>query len=43
MCNGLGIIQEITEDAVLPDRSLNAIQGAVAPLVSIGMFICFNS
>jgi excinuclease ABC subunit A len=31
-CNGLGEVQEITEDSVLPDRSLSISRGGIAPL-----------
>ena len=31
-CNGLGEVQEITEDAVLPDRKLSIARGGIAPL-----------
>ncbi len=31
-CNGLGIIQEISEEAVIPDKKLSISQGAIAPL-----------
>ena len=31
-CNGLGQVQEITEDAVLPDRKLSISRGGIAPL-----------
>jgi len=31
-CNGLGEVQEITEDAVLPDRKLSISRGGIAPL-----------
>ena len=32
VCNGLGEVQEITEDAVLPDRKLSISRGGIAPL-----------
>lgn len=32
VCNGLGVIEEITEDSVIPDRSLSISRGAIAPL-----------
>ena len=32
VCNGLGIIEEITEDSVIPDKSLSISRGAIAPL-----------
>ncbi|MDX5437089.1 MAG: excinuclease ABC subunit UvrA, partial [Pontibacter sp.] len=31
-CNGLGEIQEITEESVIPDRSLSIRRGGIAPL-----------
>ncbi len=31
-CNGLGEVQEITEDTVLPDRKLSISRGGIAPL-----------
>jgi excinuclease ABC subunit A len=31
-CNGLGEVQEITEDSVLPDRKLSIARGGIAPL-----------
>jgi excinuclease ABC subunit A len=31
-CNGLGVVEEITEDSVIPDRSLSIIRGAIAPI-----------
>ena len=31
-CNGLGEVQEITEDSVLPDRKLSISRGGIAPL-----------
>ncbi|MFN3403856.1 MAG: excinuclease ABC subunit UvrA [Cytophagaceae bacterium] len=31
-CNGLGKIEEITEDAVIPDKSLSISRGAIEPL-----------
>ena len=31
-CNGLGEIQELTEDAIIPDKSKTIRQGAIAPL-----------
>ncbi|MFM1912234.1 MAG: hypothetical protein RIR51_72 [Bacteroidota bacterium] len=31
-CNGLGIIEEITEDSIIPDKSLSIIRGAIAPI-----------
>ena len=31
-CHGLGEVQEITEDAVLPDRKLSISRGGIAPL-----------
>jgi len=31
-CTGLGIIEEITEDSVIPDRSLSISRGAILPL-----------
>lgn len=32
VCNGLGVIEEITEDAVIPDSSLSISRGGIAPL-----------
>lgn len=32
VCNGLGVIEEITEDAVIPDRELSITRSAIAPL-----------
>ncbi len=31
-CNGLGIIEEITEDSVIPDRKLSISRGGILPL-----------
>jgi excinuclease ABC subunit A len=31
-CNGLGVIEEITEESVIPDPSLSIIRGAIAPI-----------
>jgi excinuclease ABC subunit A len=31
-CNGLGHIEELTEDSIVPDTSLSIAQGAIAPL-----------
>ncbi len=31
-CNGLGVIQEISEEMVIPDRNLSISRGAIAPL-----------
>ncbi len=31
-CNGLGHIEEITEDSIIPDRALSIAQGGIAPL-----------
>ncbi|MCC3153732.1 excinuclease ABC subunit UvrA [Hymenobacter sp. BT770] len=31
-CNGLGEVQEITEDSVMPDRKLSIARGGIAPL-----------
>ena len=31
-CNGLGVIDEITEDTVVPDRTLSISRGGIAPL-----------
>jgi excinuclease ABC subunit A len=31
-CQGLGVIEEITEDSILPDKSLSISRGAIAPL-----------
>ena len=32
VCNGLGVVEEITEESVIPDKSLSISRGAVAPL-----------
>jgi excinuclease ABC subunit A len=32
VCNGLGVIEEITEDAVIPDKELSITRSAIAPL-----------
>ncbi|RRB04311.1 excinuclease ABC subunit UvrA [Larkinella rosea] len=32
VCNGLGLIEEITEESVIPDKSLSISRGAIAPL-----------
>lgn len=31
-CNGLGTIEEITEESIIPDRSLSITRGGIAPL-----------
>ncbi|MEL7006595.1 MAG: excinuclease ABC subunit UvrA, partial [Bacteroidota bacterium] len=31
-CNGLGVIEEITEDSIIPDKSLSISRGAIIPL-----------
>ncbi len=31
-CNGLGTIEEITEDSIIPDKSLSITRGGIAPL-----------
>lgn len=31
-CNGLGTIEQITEDSIIPDRSLSITRGGIAPL-----------
>ena len=31
-CQGLGVVQEITEDSIIPDKSLSISQGAIAPI-----------
>ncbi|HEY0109375.1 MAG TPA: excinuclease ABC subunit UvrA, partial [Fibrella sp.] len=31
-CQGLGVVEEITEDSVIPDKSLSISRGAIAPL-----------
>lgn len=31
-CLGLGVVEEITEDSVIPDKSLSVSRGAIAPL-----------
>ncbi|GAB3559390.1 excinuclease ABC subunit UvrA [Spirosoma fluminis] len=32
VCHGLGVVEEITEDSVIPDKSLSISRGAIAPL-----------
>ena len=32
VCNGLGVVQEITEETVLPDKKLSISRGGIAPL-----------
>lgn len=32
LCNGLGVVEEITEESVIPDTSLSISRGAIAPL-----------
>ncbi len=31
-CNGLGVIEEFTEDSIIPDESMSITQGAIAPI-----------
>ncbi|GAB3167321.1 excinuclease ABC subunit UvrA [Telluribacter humicola] len=31
-CQGLGVVEEITEDSIMPDRSLSISRGGIAPL-----------
>lgn len=31
-CNGLGVVEEITQESVIPDRKLSIIRGAIAPI-----------
>jgi excinuclease ABC subunit A len=31
-CQGLGVVEEITEDSVIPDKSLSLSRGAIAPI-----------
>lgn len=31
-CNGLGVIREITEESIMPDKTLSITQGGIAPL-----------
>jgi excinuclease ABC subunit A len=31
-CQGLGVIEEITEESVIPDKSLSIVRGAIAPI-----------
>lgn len=31
-CNGLGVIEEITEDSVIPDKKLSILRGGILPL-----------
>ena len=32
VCNGLGVVEEITEESVIPDKTLSISRGAIAPL-----------
>jgi len=32
VCNGLGVIEEITEDSVIPDKKLSIMRGGILPL-----------
>jgi excinuclease ABC subunit A len=32
VCNGLGVVEEITEESVIPDKSISISRGAIAPL-----------
>ncbi|GAB4054723.1 excinuclease ABC subunit UvrA [Spirosoma litoris] len=32
VCNGLGVVEEITEESIIPDKSLSISRGAIAPL-----------
>ena len=32
ICNGLGVVEEITEESVIPDRKLSIARGAILPL-----------
>ena len=32
VCHGLGVVEEITEESVIPDKSLSISRGAIAPL-----------
>ncbi|MBY0434527.1 MAG: excinuclease ABC subunit UvrA [Cyclobacteriaceae bacterium] len=32
VCNGLGVVEEITEDSVIPDKKLSIARGAILPL-----------
>ncbi len=32
VCSGLGVVEEITEESVIPDKSLSISRGAIAPL-----------
>lgn len=32
VCNGLGVIEEITEESVMPDRNLSIMRGGIIPL-----------
>lgn len=31
-CNGLGVIEELTEDSIIPDKSLSISQGGISPI-----------
>ena len=31
-CNGLGVVEEITEDSIIPDKSISIARGAILPL-----------
>ena len=31
-CNGLGVVEEITEESIIPDRTLSITRGGIAPL-----------
>jgi excinuclease ABC subunit A len=31
-CNGMGVVEEITEESIIPDRSLSITRGGIAPL-----------
>ncbi|WP_084523765.1 excinuclease ABC subunit UvrA [Adhaeribacter aquaticus] len=42
ICNGLGEIQEITEDSIIPDKSLSISRGGIAPLGEFRDIWIFN-
>jgi excinuclease ABC subunit A len=42
VCNGLGVIEEITEDAIIPDRELSVSRGAILPLGEYREIWIFN-
>ncbi|QHT71126.1 excinuclease ABC subunit UvrA [Rhodocytophaga rosea] len=42
VCNGLGVIEEITEDAIIPDKELSVSRGAILPLGEYREIWIFN-